>query len=77
MKILNLYAGVGGNRLLWGNDHDITAVEYDKGIAGVYADLYPNDKVIIDSVIKIKPRRMNIVLPDRDKKIQEMEEISL
>jgi hypothetical protein len=36
-----------------------------------------DDKVIIDSVIKIKPRRMNIVLPDRDKKVQEMEEISL
>ena len=47
MEILNLYAGVGGNRLLWGNNHNITAVEYDKGIADVYADLYPNDKVII------------------------------
>ena len=47
MKILNLYAGVGGNRLLWGNDYDITAIEYDKGIADVYADLYPNDKVIV------------------------------
>lgn len=46
-KILNLYAGVGGNRLLWGNDYDITAVEYDKEITEVYQDLYPNDKVII------------------------------
>ena len=33
MKILNLYAGIGGNRKLWGDDHDITAVEYDKDIA--------------------------------------------
>ena len=27
LKILNLYAGIGGNRKLWGNEHDITAVE--------------------------------------------------
>ena len=33
MKILNLYAGIGGNRLLWGNDHDITAIEYNLEIA--------------------------------------------
>jgi len=25
MKILNLYAGIGGNRKLWGNDHEITS----------------------------------------------------
>lgn len=25
MKILNLYAGIGGNRKLWGDEHDITA----------------------------------------------------
>lgn len=33
MKILNLYAGIGGNRKLWGNEHDITAIEYDENIA--------------------------------------------
>jgi DNA (cytosine-5)-methyltransferase 1 len=27
MRILNLYAGIGGNRKLWGDDHEITAVE--------------------------------------------------
>ena len=27
MKILNLYAGIGGNRKLWGDEHEITAVE--------------------------------------------------
>lgn len=48
MRILNLYAGIGGNRLLWGNEHEITAVEYNKDIAMVYADLYPNDIVVID-----------------------------
>lgn len=29
MKILNLYAGIGGNRKLWGDIHHITAVELD------------------------------------------------
>jgi len=28
MKILNLYAGIGGNRKLWGDEYEITAVEY-------------------------------------------------
>lgn len=46
MKILNLYAGIGGNRRLW-DGHEITAVEYDPQIAAVYADLYPNDTVIV------------------------------
>ena len=46
MKILNLYAGIGGNRKLWGNKHKITAVEYDEKIAKIYKDLYPNDEVI-------------------------------
>lgn len=47
MRILNLYAGIGGNRRLWGDKHQITAVEMDRDIAAVYADLYPNDKVIV------------------------------
>lgn len=47
MKILNLYAGIGGNRKLWGNDHDITAIEYDEKIAEIYKENYPNDKVIV------------------------------
>jgi len=47
MKILNLYAGIGGNRQLWGNDHDVTAVEYDADIAKIYADLYPRDNVVV------------------------------
>ena len=29
MKILNLYACLGGNRYLWGDEHEITAVELD------------------------------------------------
>ena len=47
MKILNLYAGIGGNRKLWGDEHDITAVEFNPEIAAVYADHFPNDTVIV------------------------------
>lgn len=47
MKILNLYAGIGGNRKFWGDKHDITAVENNKKIAKMYSTLYPNDKMII------------------------------
>jgi len=47
MKILNLYAGIGGNRKLWGNEHEITAIELDPNIAKIYQDFFPNDKVII------------------------------
>ena len=47
MKILNLYAGIGGNRKLWGNDHEITAVEYNEATAEVYKHYFPNDEVII------------------------------
>jgi DNA (cytosine-5)-methyltransferase 1 len=46
MKILNLYAGLGGNRKLWQN-HNIIAVEYTEKIAQVYKNNFPNDNVII------------------------------
>ena len=36
MKILNLYAGIGGNRTLWGDKHEVTAVEINAEIAGIY-----------------------------------------
>ena len=47
MKILNLYANIGGNRKLWGSEHEITAVELDPKIAAIYQDFWPNDKVIV------------------------------
>jgi len=47
MKILNLYAGIGGNRKLWGSEHEITAVEYDPNIAKMYQDLYPQDEMVV------------------------------
>jgi len=46
MKILNLYAGIGGNRKLW-EGHEITAVEMNPEIAKVYADYFPDDELII------------------------------
>ena len=46
-KILNLYGGIGGNRKDWGNDFDITMVEYKQEIADIYKDFFPNDKVIV------------------------------
>lgn len=47
MKILNCYAGIGGNRKLWGNEHQVTAVEYDRNIASIYKDNFPDDEVVI------------------------------
>ena len=48
MKILNLYAGIGGNRKLWGGaDIEITAVELNPDIAKIYQDFFPNDKMIV------------------------------
>ena len=47
MKILNLYAGIGGNRKLWGSEHQVTAVEYEPNIAKMYQDLFPDDEVIV------------------------------
>ena len=46
MKVLNLYAGIGGNRKLW-TDVEVTAVEMNPQIAEVYQDYFPEDKIII------------------------------
>jgi DNA (cytosine-5)-methyltransferase 1 len=50
IKILNLYAGIGGNRKKWdtlGIPIEVTAIEIDPNIAKIYQDNFPNDKVII------------------------------
>ena len=49
MKILNLYACLGGNRYKWDEvtKVDVTAVEWDKELAKLYQERFPNDKVII------------------------------
>lgn len=47
MRILNLYAGIGGNRALWGDEHEVTAVELDSDIAALYMQLWPQDRVLV------------------------------
>ena len=51
MKVLNLYAGSGGNRKLW-EDVGVTAIENNKEIAKIYQDFFPNDKVIVTDAHK-------------------------
>ena len=46
MKILNLYACLGGNRYKWGDEHEITAVELDEELAKLYQERFTNDTVI-------------------------------
>ena len=54
MKILNLYACLGGNRYKWDEvakeanvEIEVTAVELDEEAAKLYQDRFPNDKVIV------------------------------
>ena len=47
LKVLNLYAGIGGNRKLWPKECEVTAIENNKEIAKIYRDFFPNDKVIV------------------------------
>ena len=47
MRVLNLYAGVGGNRKLWPEWVQVTAVEYDPQIAAAYADMHPDDTTVV------------------------------
>ncbi len=50
MKILNLYACLGGNRYKWNEvkeDIEVTAVELDPEAARLYQERFPNDTVII------------------------------
>lgn len=50
MKILNLYACLGGNRYKWNEvkeDIEVTAVEWDKELAKLYQERFPNDTVIV------------------------------
>ena len=49
IKILNLYACLGGNRYKWDEvaDIEVTAVELDSECARLYQERFPNDKVIV------------------------------
>lgn len=46
MRVLNLYAGIGGNRKLW-TGCEVVAVENEQYIADAYKALYPDDEVIV------------------------------
>ena len=51
MKILNLYACLGGNRYKWNEvkeDIEVTAIELDPELARLYQERFPNDTVIIE-----------------------------
>ena len=50
MKILNLYACLGGNRYKWdevADNIEVTAVELDPEAARLYQERFPNDTVIV------------------------------
>ena len=54
MKILNLYACLGGNRYKWdevaneaGIEIEVTAIEWDEELARLYQERFPNDTVIV------------------------------
>jgi DNA (cytosine-5)-methyltransferase 1 len=49
MKILNLYACLGGNRYKWDEvtDVEVTAVEWDEELARLYRERFPNDTVVV------------------------------
>ena len=46
IRVLNLYAGIGGNRKLW-KGVEVTGIEIDPKIAKIYQDFFHDDKVII------------------------------
>ncbi len=49
IKVLNLYACLGGNRYKWDEvaDIEVTAVEWDEELAKLYQERFPNDTVIV------------------------------
>lgn len=59
IKVLNLYCGVGGNRRLWPQNIQVTAVEHDPKIAAEYKRLYPNDIVIVGDAHKYLLKHYN------------------
>jgi len=49
VRVLNLYACLGGNRYKWDEvaNIEVTAVEWDKELAKLYQERFPNDRVIV------------------------------
>lgn len=48
MRVLNAYAGIGGNRHLWPSSWRVTAVEFDPLVAAEYQRRYPDDVVLVE-----------------------------
>jgi DNA (cytosine-5)-methyltransferase 1 len=46
IKVLNLYAGIGGNRKYW-TDVKVTAIENDPIVAKIYQSFYPKDNMVL------------------------------
>lgn len=46
MKVLNLYAGLGGNRKQWTNC-EVTAVEMERDISNIYKKHFPEDRLVL------------------------------
>jgi len=63
-KILNLYAGIGGNRKLWSNCQ-VTAVENNPSVAALYQGFYPADKIIVgdahDYLMRIRDDQFDFI----------------
>jgi DNA (cytosine-5)-methyltransferase 1 len=47
INILNLYAGIGGNRAGFPADANVLAIEQDENVAAVYRSLYPDDDLVV------------------------------
>jgi len=58
MKLLNLFAGIGGNRRTWSN-YQITSVELDANICNLYQELYPQDTIINEDVFTFLRNKNN------------------
>lgn len=52
MKILNLYAGIGGNAKAFKETDEVVAVEYDPKIAEIYKDHFPSHTVIVGDAVE-------------------------
>lgn len=58
IKVFNLYAGMGGNRKLWKNV-EVTAIESNIVISGIYDDNNPDDHIIVTDAHKYLLKHYN------------------
>jgi DNA (cytosine-5)-methyltransferase 1 len=59
-KVLNLYAGLGGNAKDWDrNIYEVIAVELDEKIAKIYQENHTQDKVVIGDALEFLKKHRN------------------